>query len=69
MPEKQPQKKQTSDNGSSDAQVTQFVDKAKEMAGTVAEKAGPAVGKAKDSAGDLVGKVKGAIGNKSDDEK
>ena len=29
MPEKQPQKKQTASNGSSDAQVSQFVDKAK----------------------------------------
>jgi hypothetical protein len=45
------------------------VEKAKEVAGTVADKAGPAVEKAKESAGELVDKAKEFLANKDDDGK
>ena len=54
-------------DGSEEQPVAGLVDKAKEVAGTVAEKAGPAVEKAKESAGELVDKAKDLIGNKDDD--
>ena len=44
-------------NGSNQQQVTQFVDKAKEVAGSVAEKAGPVVVKAKEVAGSVAEKA------------
>jgi hypothetical protein len=43
--------------GSSDQPVSAFVDKAKEVAGTVAEKAGPVVEKAKEVAGTVAEKA------------
>ena len=50
--------------GSSDEPVSAFVDKAKEVAGTVAEKAGPAMEKAKESATELVDKAKDLLASK-----
>jgi hypothetical protein len=53
-------------NGSEEQPVAGLVDKAKEVAGTVAEKAGPAGEKAKESAIDLIDKAKERLGNKDD---
>ena len=52
-----PEKKDGTSNGSSQKQVAQFVDKTKEIAGSVAEKAGPAVGKAVDKTKEIAGSV------------
>ena len=56
-------------NGSDEQPTTGIVDKAKEVAGTVAEKAGPAMEKAKGSATELVDKAKGFLATKDDDAK
>ena len=57
MPEKKPEEKKDTSNGSNEQQVTQFVDKTKEIAGSVAEKAGPVVVKAKEVAGSVAEKA------------
>jgi hypothetical protein len=45
------------------------MEKAKEVAGTVVEKAGPAMEKAKESATELVDKAKELLATKDDDAK
>ena len=56
-------------NGSEEQPLSGLVDKAKEVAETVAEKAGPAMEKAKESATELVDKARDFLGNKDEDAK
>jgi hypothetical protein len=60
-------------NGSEEKSLTSLVDKAKEVGGTVAEKAGPAVEKAMESATEFVekavDKAKELLANKDEDTK
>ena len=56
-------------NGPDEQPIAGLVDRAKEVAETVAEKAGPAMEKAKESATELVDKAKEFLATKDDDAK
>ena len=64
-----PENENGNENGSEEQPLAGLVDKAKEVAETVVEKAGPAMEKAKESATELVDKAKGFLENKDEEKK